>query len=62
MNPRELREARELTLVQLAARADVAIGTIQALERGDNISRKSARRIAKALGISVSDLIGEKAS
>ncbi len=56
---RALREAAGLSLVKLAARADVGIDTIRALEGGQNLMLESIQRIAEALGVSVGELFEE---
>ncbi len=58
---RRFREDRGLTLSRLAELADVSKGYLSALEREEreNPSIDAAGKIATALGIPVSELIGE---
>jgi transcriptional regulator with XRE-family HTH domain len=51
---RELRDAAELTQLDLSARADVPIGTVRDYEQGTRIPLLSnAQRLAKALNVSL---------
>lgn len=58
---KSLRESRGISLTRLAEMADVSKGYLSALEREEkeNPSIDAAGRIATALGIGVSELIGE---
>ena len=57
---RERRKALRLTQHDLAERADVSFASIQSLERGSsNPRRNTLEVIAKALDMSVGDLLGE---
>ena len=59
---RELREAKKLTQEQLARRARVARGYLAQLEAGhkENPSLPTLKRLAKALGVPVGDLLMSK--
>jgi len=59
-NLRKLREAKELSQEKLARFADVANNTIIKIEAGknQNPTLDTLKKIAKALEISVDDLIG----
>jgi transcriptional regulator with XRE-family HTH domain len=52
------REIRGMTQEQLAPRAGVAVRTVARMEAGENISLSSARKIAAAMGVSVSFITG----
>ena len=56
---RRLRQARQLTQVQLATRARVSQGYLAALEGGlkSNPSLATLLRLAKALGVPVTELL-----
>ena len=57
---RETRAARGLTQEQLAKRAKVARGYLAQLEAGhkENPSLPTLKRLAKALGVPVTELLG----
>jgi transcriptional regulator with XRE-family HTH domain len=57
---RELRDAQGLTQVQLAKRARMTRGYLAQLEAGHktNPSLPTLRKLAKALGVPVADLLG----
>ncbi len=57
---RQLREDRKLTQEQLAKRAKVARGYLAQLEAGHkkNPSLPTVKRLAKALGVPVMELLG----
>ena len=57
---RELRGAKGLTQVQLAKRAKVTRGYLAQLEAGykTNPSLPTLRKLAKALGVPVTELLG----
>ena len=55
---RELREAQDMTRVELAKRAHVGYHTLTKWETGENeISLSMATKIAHVLGVKVSDLL-----
>ena len=56
---REWREARGLTQHELAAAADVGHATVARTELGASTTPKTARKIATALGLEVTDLMAE---
>lgn len=58
---RELRKARGWTQEELAARAGMTQGVITNLERGarDNPTQETLDKLAGALGVPVSELLGE---
>lgn len=57
---REIREDQGLSQEQLAERVGTAQSTISQLEQGErNPSYRTLRSLAKALGVSVSYLLGE---
>jgi transcriptional regulator with XRE-family HTH domain len=61
-NLRKRRDAAGLSRYQLALRAGVSPNTIEQIERGTSgTSVKVAQKLAKALGTTVADLLGEKA-
>jgi DNA-binding XRE family transcriptional regulator len=54
---RELREAAALTQADLAHQAEVTVGTISAIERGETVPKiTTALAIARALGVDVGAL------
>ena len=57
---RRLREARDLTQAELAKRAKLTQGYISQLEAGTkkDIGARVAVRLAKALGVPVTELLG----
>lgn len=62
-NLRARREAKSLSRYQLARRANVSPETIESIEtRGTATSVVNAVALAQALGTTVEDLMGEKAS
>src|SRR3546814_9160781 len=53
-----LRKKRKLTQAQLAEMADLSIGFLSHVERGDRkLGNKSRRRVADALGVPEADLV-----
>jgi putative transcriptional regulator len=62
MRLRELRHIKGLTLKQVAQKAKVSESAMSLYERGKrNPNLVTAYRIAKALGVTVDELIGKKA-
>lgn len=60
---RSLRKAAEMTQSELAERAGLSFAVIQTLERGAaDPRRKTLVAVANALGVAVSELLGEAAS
>ena len=65
---RRFRQDKEMSLGQLAQSASVSKGYLSALENADNPEHSAARRpsaetlyaIARALGVTMSDLLGRK--
>jgi transcriptional regulator with XRE-family HTH domain len=57
---REYRERALLSQRDLAARADVAVGSIIRAEKGEPIRFQTARKIAAALGCEPDVLAGEQ--
>jgi transcriptional regulator with XRE-family HTH domain len=57
---KRLREAKGLSQLQLAKRADVAQAYISEMEAGDkkNPGIETLRKLAKALGVPVAELLG----
>jgi transcriptional regulator with XRE-family HTH domain len=54
---RELREKREISLRAFAPKADVTFNTLSLIERGEaNPTWETVKRIAAALGVSISTL------
>ncbi|MFH1990662.1 MAG: helix-turn-helix transcriptional regulator [Patescibacteria group bacterium] len=60
-NLKKLREKRGLSQDRLAKLADIANNTIIKIEQGENINPRldTLKKIAKALGIKVDDLIND---
>jgi len=56
---KELRTARGLSQEKLAAAAGLTSVTVATLERGASCQMSSALKLAKALGVSLSELMGE---
>ena len=58
-NIKKLREAKGLSQEKLARLADVANNTLIKMESGENINPTldTLKKVAKALGVSVDDLI-----
>jgi transcriptional regulator with XRE-family HTH domain len=54
------RDRLGLTLDTLGEKAEVAKGTVLRAEHGEDVRPSSGRRIARALGVEISDLIPEK--
>jgi transcriptional regulator with XRE-family HTH domain len=54
---KEWREARGLSQRELSAEAGVGESTVPRIERGESVTPPTARKIADALGVSVSDLL-----
>jgi transcriptional regulator with XRE-family HTH domain len=54
---RELRQSQGKTQQTLATEASIALRTLASLEGGQDVSLESLRRIAQALGVTVSDLL-----
>lgn len=59
-NLRAWRKHAELTMEQLAERADVNKNTISAAEHGHRVTRRIVRKLAAALDISVEQLLLER--
>jgi transcriptional regulator with XRE-family HTH domain len=58
---RELRQARKMTVKELAAAADVSTGLISQVERGlTDPSLETLRRMARALGLPLFDLFRQE--
>jgi transcriptional regulator with XRE-family HTH domain len=59
---RRLRQARGLSLVALAAQAQCSREYLRLLETGQqkDVTVSMARRLAKALGVSLMELLGER--
>ena len=59
-NLRKLREAQRLSQEKLARLSDVANNTIVKIEAGKNLNPtlETLKKVAKALGVSVDELIG----
>lgn len=61
MNLRKLRREQGLTIKQLADKAGVAYVTAWSAENGENNpSYATLKKLAEALGVTVSELIGGK--
>jgi len=57
-NPlRRARLRRGWSQVELAARADISLGTVSLCERGGFLTHAMARRLAPVLGVQPSDLL-----
>jgi transcriptional regulator with XRE-family HTH domain len=54
------RDSRGWTLETAAEKAEVALGTLLRAEHGEDIRPSSGRRIARAFGVDVSELVPEK--
>jgi transcriptional regulator with XRE-family HTH domain len=54
------RDSRGWTLETTAEKAEVALGTILRAEHGEDIRPSSGRRIARAFGINISELVPDK--
>ena len=54
------RDRLGLSLAEVAGKAEVAEGTVLRAEHGEDIRPSSGRRIARALGVELSELIPEK--
>jgi transcriptional regulator with XRE-family HTH domain len=54
------RDSRGWTLETTAEKAEVALGTVLRAEHGEDIRPSSGRRIARAFGVDVSELVPEK--
>jgi len=54
------RDSRGWTLDTTAEKAEVALGTILRAEHGEDIRPSSGRRIARAFGVDVSELVPDK--
>ena len=57
-NLRRLRAQRELTLAKLAELSGVEVGTINALENRNSVRSQYAPALAKALQVSLDELVG----
>ncbi len=59
---RELAEAQGLNITTLSRRAELAYSTTHSLWHGDiaQLNIKTLERVARALGVRVGDLFGEK--
>lgn len=56
---RKLRQDRELSQEQLAAKANLTHATVSRIERGAHEgTMRTIRKLAKALGVSAEELIG----
>ncbi|PFA66865.1 transcriptional regulator [Bacillus sp. AFS015802] len=54
---KEMRKENELTPSELAIRAQISLGHLKKIEKGErDLSLKLAARIAKVLGCSIKDL------
>lgn len=53
---REIRTEKKLSQLQLASRAGVSLATIQKLEVAPRVERRTAEKIAAALGVSVDEV------
>jgi len=56
---KELREAKGLSQEKLAAAAGLTGTTVASLEHGASCQMSSALKLAAALGVSLSELMGE---
>jgi transcriptional regulator with XRE-family HTH domain len=56
---RRIRERQGLTLAMVAARAGTSKNTVLSAEHGGDIRPTTARKIAEALGVEITDLLGE---
>jgi transcriptional regulator with XRE-family HTH domain len=56
---REWREARALTQVELASLADISPRSVAGYEAGSGARPPTVRRLAEALEVEISDLVGE---
>jgi transcriptional regulator with XRE-family HTH domain len=54
---RELRQSQGKTQQTLATEASIALRTLASLEGGQDVSLESLRRVAQALGVTVSVLL-----
>jgi transcriptional regulator with XRE-family HTH domain len=56
------RHKRQMTQEQLAYAAEVSVSVVQKVERGERRSVRldTARRLAEALGVATSDLLGDQ--
>lgn len=57
---RAWREARALTQVELAERADISARSVAGYEAGHGARPPTVRRLAAALDVSIADLVKEK--
>jgi transcriptional regulator with XRE-family HTH domain len=55
-----LREERVLTVAELARQAGVSKNTISKAENGGSVYPSTVRKLAGALGVDPSDLIGKR--
>jgi transcriptional regulator with XRE-family HTH domain len=61
-NMRRIRKAKELTQERVAEAAELHPNYISSVERGErNISIRNIERIAKALGVSMAELVEDDA-
>jgi|tagenome__1003787_1003787.scaffolds.fasta_scaffold13162799_1 HTH-type transcriptional regulator, competence development regulator len=57
---RTLREERVLTVSELARQAGVSKNTISKAENGGSVYPSTVRKLAQALGVDPSDLVGKR--
>ena len=55
---RAIRERKTLTQKELAELAGVAVGTVQRTEAGEDCRPRTARKLAQALNVEASELMG----
>lgn len=55
-----LREERVLTVTELARQAGVSKNTISKAENGGSVYPSTVRKLAHALGVDPSDLVGKR--
>jgi len=53
-----IRQAKGLTQVETAAKADVCPSTVWTAEHGRKVSARSQKRIAAALGVTTAEIFG----
>jgi len=59
---RRIRDAQKISRERLARLADVSSATVFRLEQGQAIGTDNAQAIARALGVTVNDLLEEEVS
>ena len=52
----EIRQRQKMSISQLAVRAELTRVTVYAVERGESVSLETLVNIARALGVSLSDI------